>query len=552
MSAGAAEDTRLALHPSTGARYVAYRDNANGGKCRWGGWGGVGWGSLPAASGCLLVPAQPFWQQRVGSLRCKAAAIPPLLALPPPHPTPLCSVKRWTGTANAPGQWVAVGPATGFTPGLVSNVDFSYANATWGPVVAFQVGRGAKPWAAGCRQLGAGGQPLGHHACHSFLQLPQNCAAALCCCCRPPCRPISWRLSACPPARTARWRLQDSAANGKASCMRFTAGAWKNVGIPGFSPAAADFLSLAVGPSGPYVAFQASQRRCNATLILLASKCQVPPCCQQRAGLLTRLRLLCLLRRLQNFASPNYQGTVMRWAATKWVTVGGFFSKGEVGDPSTSCRGPCPCGGHQLCCSGALWWPPAGLPAPAAPAAAGAAAAAAQQRQQQPQQLGTHTRPSLPSASAGLPYAAGTASHHWPAFCGLHCEWGWDDGAGMAGGRGFAVPWQGGAWKWSRHPPTKAHQPQTHGHSILNWKAPVASTRRARPHPPTRAPPRWHLHLQTRFQWCPTNPPPACGREHPTLPAPAPATTASPLTARGGLTWPSSATHQTESSACGG
>ena len=42
VSAGAAEDTRLALHPSTGARYVAYRDNANGGKCRWGGWGGVG------------------------------------------------------------------------------------------------------------------------------------------------------------------------------------------------------------------------------------------------------------------------------------------------------------------------------------------------------------------------------------------------------------------------------------------------------------------------------------------------------------------------------
>ena len=52
--------------------------------------------------------------------------------------------------------------------------------------------------------------------------------------------------------------LQDSVSNGKASCMRFTAGAWKNVGPPGFSPAAADFLSLAVGPSGPYVAFQAS------------------------------------------------------------------------------------------------------------------------------------------------------------------------------------------------------------------------------------------------------------------------------------------------------
>ena len=40
VSAGAAEDTRLALHPSSGARYVAYRDNANAGKCRWG--GGVG------------------------------------------------------------------------------------------------------------------------------------------------------------------------------------------------------------------------------------------------------------------------------------------------------------------------------------------------------------------------------------------------------------------------------------------------------------------------------------------------------------------------------
>jgi hypothetical protein len=65
------------------------------------------------------------------------------------------------------------------------------------------------------------------------------------------------------------------------------------VGIPGFSPAAADFLSLAVGPSGPYVAFQASQSRCNGTLflIVLASKCQAPPCYQEKAGLLTLLLL---------------------------------------------------------------------------------------------------------------------------------------------------------------------------------------------------------------------------------------------------------------------
>ena len=296
FSAGEADYVSLALHPTTGEPYVAYIDGANNGSAtvmtfKGSAWSTVGeagfsasqanWGSQ-ANSGILAlhpITGAPYVAYNEGAWPHKATVMTfngsawttvgaagfsdggvdfVSLALDPTTELPYVAYNDGANRGRATvmtfngSDWLAVGDAAGFSDGMASDISLALHPTTGKLYVAYT--DAANSYGAtvvtfnGSAWLTVGAANFSGSGASSFSLVLHNTTG------------------------TPYVAYNDGANNARATVMTFNGSDWLDVGAAGFSAGVAACISLALHPitGAPYVAYQDGANNKTAAVMTIA------------------------------------------------------------------------------------------------------------------------------------------------------------------------------------------------------------------------------------------------------------------------------------------